>query len=265
MIYLTDFFGIGGYRRTPEGAWSWQHILFTSIMIAIMIFLGIFLGRKYRNNERLKNRTIMIAAIAIDAFEVLKIIILCVRSGDVIDTILHTLPLFLCSIMLIALPLAAFSKGRLKAAALDFILIFGFIAGIMGTVGAAQNYNTYPVLSFDNVVSAITHCISAFASLFIGITRMASLKSKNMGITCAILLGVVLLAQIANLTIPYNYMFLERDDGTPYSIISNMVNGNRLLYKIMVVGLLVLLIVLFYAFRILADKRKKKRSLVVSY
>ena len=105
MIYLTDFFGIGGYRRTPEGAWSWQHILFTSIMIAIMIFLGIFLGRKYRNNERLKNRTIMIAAIAIDAFEVLKIIILCVRSGDVINTI-YILYHFLCSIMLIALPLA---------------------------------------------------------------------------------------------------------------------------------------------------------------
>lgn len=157
--------------------------------------------------------------------------------------------------MLIALPLAAFANGRLKEASLDFVLIFGFIAGILGTVGAAQNYESYPVLSFDNVVSAITHCISAFSSLFIGITGMASLKIKNMWISITILLGVVALAQIANLTIPYNYMFLERDDGTPYSIVTLIVNGNKILYKFIVVGLFVLLITVFYAVKIIINKR----------
>ena len=77
-------------------------------------------------------------------------------------------------------------------------VIFGFIGGILGTVGAAHNYNSYPVLSLDNFVGAITHCIAAFSSLFIGITRMASLKIKNMWISIAILLGVTTLAQIAN-------------------------------------------------------------------
>ncbi|MDI9504384.1 MAG: YwaF family protein [Bacillota bacterium] len=256
-----DFFGIPEYKRVPEGAWSWQHILFTSIMISIMIFLGIFLGLKFRNNEKVKQRTIVIAAISINIFEIFKIIVLCLRNGNFINTILHTLPLFLCSIMLIALPLAAFTKGRLKEASLDFVLIFGFIAGISGTVGAAQNYNAYPVIGMDNVVSAITHCISAFSSLFIAITGMATLKIKNMWISCLMLAGFVILAQIANLTIPYNYMFLERHDGTPYSIFFNMVNGNLILYKIFVISLFVILIVLFYGFRILIDKRKKKLNL----
>jgi hypothetical protein len=119
MFLLIDFFGIGGYKRTPEGAWSWQHILFTSIMVSIMIFLGILLGLKFRKNEFFKKRIIIIAAISIDVIEIFKIIMLCIRSGDPLDTILHTLPLFLCSIMLLALPLAAFSKGRLKEASLD--------------------------------------------------------------------------------------------------------------------------------------------------
>lgn len=256
-----DFFGIPEYKRVPEGAWSWQHILFTSIMISIMIFLGIFLGLKFRNNEKVKQRTIVIAAISINVFEIFKIIVLCLRNGNFINTILHTLPLFLCSIMLIALPLAAFTKGRLKEASLDFVLIFGFIAGISGTVGAAQNYNAYPVIGMDNVVSAITHCISAFSSLFIGITGMATLKIKNMWISCLMLAGFVILAQIANLIIPYNYMFLERHDGTPYSIFFNMVNGNLILYKIFVISLFVILIVLFYGVRMLIDKRKKKLNL----
>lgn len=258
MVVLMDFFGIGGYTRTPEGAWSWQHILFTTIMIAIMIFLGVFLGVKFRKNEKLKNRTIVIAAISIDTIEIFKIVMLCIRSGNPLDTILHTLPLFLCSIMLLALPLAAFSKGRLKEASLDFVLIFGFIAGILGTVGAAQNYNAYPVLSLDNVCSATTHCISAFSSLFIGITGMASLKKNNMWISFLMLLLVTGLAQIANVTIPYNYMFLERHDGTPYSIFYNMVGGNLILYKIIVVGLFALLIALFYLYRIVTDRRKKQ-------
>ena len=226
-----------------------------------MIFLGIFLGLKFRNNEKVKQRTIVIAAISINVFEIFKIIVLCLRNGNFINTILHTLPLFLCSIMLIALPLAAFTKGRLKEASLDFVLIFGFIAGISGTVGAAQNYNAYPVIGMDNVVSAITHCISAFSSLFIGITGMATLKIKNMWISCLMLAGFVILAQIANLIIPYNYMFLERHDGTPYSIFFNMVNGNLILYKIFVISLFVILIVLFYGVRMLIDKRKKKLNL----
>lgn len=251
-----DFFGIGGYHRIPEGAWSWQHILFTSIMVSIMIFLGFFLGIKFKNNQKLKNRTIMIAAIFIDSIEIFRVTILCIRSGNPFDTIIHVLPLFLCSIMLIALPLAAFSKGRLKEASLDFVLIFGFIAGVFGTVGAAQDYNAYPVLSLDNVCGALTHCTSGFSSLFIGITGMASLKIKNMWISFAILLGVVSLAQIANIIIPYNYMFLERDDGTPYSIFFNMVNGNLILYKIIVVGIFVLLIAPFYLYKIMMDKRK---------
>ncbi len=261
MALKFDFFGFGGYERIPEGAGSFQHILFTSLMVLTAIFLSIFLSIKFKNKDNKKNKVIVFSAIAIDVVEIFKIIILCIRDGNVIDTILHTLPLFLCSLMLIALPLAAFCNGRIKEASLDFVLIFGFIAGVFGTVGAFQNYNAYPVISIDNVASAITHCISAFASLFIGITKMAKLKKENMWITYVILLAFSLVALVANKIIDYNYMFLERGDGTPYDIFYNLVNGNSFLYKIIVIGLFVLLISCFYIYKIIRFKKSKRDNI----
>lgn len=260
MNIINEFLGIGGYKRTPEGAWSWQHLVFTFSMVAIALFLAIFLGIKCKNSKKGQNIAIIVSAIIIDLAEIFHVVILGIRQNDFIQPILLNLPLFLCSLMEIILPLAAICKGRFKEALLDFVLIFGLIAGIMGTVGAAQNYNAYPVLSFDNVVSAIIHCVSAFASLFIGITGMAKLKKENMWISFVILLGLTVLATIANKTIPYNYMFLERDDGTPYSIFFNLVGGNMILYKIIVVGLFALLIAGFYVFKIIWNKKGKKKG-----
>lgn len=75
------------------------------------------------------------------------------------------LPLFMCSIQLITIPLAAFTKGRIKEASLDFVFIFGALGAVLGTYFAGNNYASYPVISFDNVNSGITHAISGFAAL----------------------------------------------------------------------------------------------------
>ena len=154
--------------------------------------------------------------------------------------------------------MAAFCKGRLKEASLDFVLTFGILGAVFGTVSASQNYSAYPVLSMDNVFSAITHCISGFASLYIIISGMESLKKKNLWITLSILGGFTVAALIANLTIPYNYMFLMNHDGTPYVIFWNMVGGNRVLYAITVVAIFVVYIFLYYYIYHWIKNRKTK-------
>lgn len=242
---MKEFFGIGGFTREPEGAWSWQHILFVSLMLVAMIALAVFLGLKNREKElKTKNKVLIWAAILIDGFELMKIIVNCIDGG--FDAMRRMLPLFLCSIQLITIPLAAFSKGRLKEASLDFVMTFGILGAIFGTVGATQNYNAYPVLSMPNVVSAITHCISGFASLYIILSKMDSMQKKNIPFTLAILTGFCIAALIANLALDYNYMFLMNHDGTPYVIFWNLVGGNRVLYAICVVLLFFIYIILFY-------------------
>ena len=173
---------------------------------------------------------------------------------------LYNLPLFLCSIQLIAIPLAAFSKGRMEEAALDFVCIFGVLGAVLGTYGAGQNYGAYPVLSFDNVVSGLTHSISGFAALYILVSGMASMKRKNIGTTFGILLGFCAAAYGANLALDYNYMFLMAGDGTPYDILYNLVGGHQVAYPLIVVALFLVYIVIYYCGYYLATRKKTAKQ-----
>ncbi len=255
---MKEFFGIPEYARKPEGAFSWQHIAFVGSLMAVMVVLAIVLGLKNRKKPmNIKNRVLIIAAILIDLVEIIKLTAFGVNEGS--WSFLRTnLPLFLCSIQLIALPVAAFSKGRLKEAALDFVFIFGLLGAVAGTVGAIQNYNAYPVLGIHNVASGITHSIAGFSSLYIGISGMASMKKKNIPIVLAILLFFCAAAFIVNKLVDYNYMFLNRDDGTPYTILTALVGGNQALYTIGVIVLFLIYIAVFYLIYYLCTRKKAK-------
>ncbi|MBR4033290.1 MAG: YwaF family protein [Clostridia bacterium] len=253
---MKEFFGIGGYTREPEGYLSWQHLLFVTSLVAVMIALAVILGIKNKNKEySQKNKVIIASAILINVIEIFKIIMLCIANEDPMRWT-YELPLFLCSIQLIALPIAAFSKGRFKDAALDFVFIFGLLGALLGTYAAGNNYAAYPVLSIDNVASGITHTISGFASLYIAISGMASMKKKNIPITFSILGAFCILAYVANIIIDYNYMFLMRADGTPYQILYDLLGGHAVLYPCSVVALFIVYISLYYFIYYLVTKKK---------
>lgn len=257
---IKEFFGWNEYTRKAEGFLSWQHLVFVTSLMAIMVTLAILLGLKNKNAEAAKkNRVLIVAAVLIDSFELFKILILCLRAHDP-WTWLYELPLFLCSIQLIAIPIAAFSKGRLKQAALDFVLIFGILGAVLGTYGAGNNYGSYPVLSFDNAVSGITHSIAGFSSLYIAISGMGSMKKKNLPFTFAILFAFCGCALGANFLLDYNYMFLQKGDGTPYEILYSLVGGNPILYPLGVVLLFVLYILIFYSVYFLVRSKRAKKN-----
>ncbi|MBP5404547.1 MAG: YwaF family protein [Clostridia bacterium] len=260
MDAIKEFFGVGGYKREPEGFLSWQHILFVTVFIAVMVALAVILGRRNRNkDEKTKNKVIAWAAIILLFLKVLEMVVCCLKDHS-FRALLYLLPLFLCSMQMIALPLAAFSKGRLREAALDFVFIFGILGAVMGTYGAGQNFSCYPILSFDNVLSVITHTLSGFASLYIAISGLTSMRVKNIWITFTILCVFCVLAYIADILIPYNYMFLMRGDGTPYDIFYNLVKGNRVLYPMCVVLLFLLYLSIFYLVYFLVRKHKAKQA-----
>ncbi|MBR2342627.1 MAG: YwaF family protein [Clostridia bacterium] len=263
---MREFFGFGGYNREPEGFMSWQHLVFVSTLVLIMIALAVYLGIKNRGrSDKEKNRVLIWAALLIDGFELFKIVLCCFRSGNPLDWVCN-LPLFLCSIQLITIPLAAFSRGRMKEAALDFVLVFGILGALLGTYGAGNNYGAYPVLSFDNVVSGITHCISGFASLYIAISGMASMKRKNIPLSLGILSVFCILAYLANRLLPafnLNYMFLMRGDGTPYDLLYNLLSGNAVLYPLSVVLLFFLYIFAFTCiFGAVKAKKAQKKAVL---
>ena len=134
------------------------------------------------------------------------------------------------------------------------------LGSVLGTYGAAQNYGCYPVLSFDNLMSALTHTIAGFACVYIGVSGMKSMKARNIPITYAILGAFCVMASIANALVSYNYMFLIRGDGTPYDIFYNMVGGNAILYPMLVIGLFLIYIAAFYGIYWLIESRLKNKN-----
>ncbi len=256
---MKEFFGFGGYQRSAEGFMSWQHLLFVTILNVAMIVAGIIIGKKYKGKDATKkNKVLIITAMLVDGLELFRVVWFCIRSQDPWNW-LYNLPLFLCGIQLIAIPIAAFSKGRLKEAAVDFVFLFGVLGAVLGTYGAGQNYNAYPVLSFDNVSSGLTHVVSGFAAIYIGVAGMVNMKKKNIWITCTILGGFCAAAFVANALLDYNYMFLRRGDGTPYDIAYNLVGGNPVLYPLFVIGLFLAYMAVFYFIYYSVHKMKKSR------
>lgn len=258
---MKEFLGIGGYTREPEGYLSWQHILFVGFLLFTMFALSVWLGLRNRGRDpRAKNKVLIATAILMDAIEIAKIAIMCYRSDDP-TTWQNHLPLFLCSIQLITIPLAAFAKGRVRESALDFVFIFGLLGAILGTVGAGQNYNAYPVLSLDNVASGLTHCISGFASLYIVLSGQARMKRRNIPITYAILGVFCIAAYFANVAFGTNYMFLKQGDGTPYDVLYNLFGGSPVLYPLGVVVLFLIYIAAFYGIFFLIQRKKASRAI----
>ena len=243
---MKEFFGFDGFQRPAEGFLSWQHITFVTADMAVMVALALFFGHRNKNKDiKSKNKVLVFAAILINAVEIFKNVLFCIVERSPFDW-LYSLPLFLCSIQFITIPLAAFSKGRVKEASLDFVFIFGMLGAILGTYCAGNNYSVYPVLCFTNVVSAITHGTAGFCALYIHLAKMVSIKRSNCHFTFAILFSFCIAAYIANLFLSTNYMFLMRGDGTPYDIIYNLVNGNPVLYPLLVVVLFIVYIIVFY-------------------
>ena len=263
---MKEFFGIGGYQRPAEGYMSWQHLLFVGTLMLLMVALAVIFGIRTRRRERKPHDKVMvITAIVLMAVEAFKYAVLGIKAGLENDPEWWTvnLPLFLCSIQLFTIPLAAFAKGRVQEASMDFVMIFGILGAVLGTIGAAQNYNAYPVLSFNNVISGLTHAIAGFASIYIMVSGRGSLKEENMLITYAILLGLCAIAFGANAWLDYNYMFLRTPDGTPYEILYNLVGGDPVGYPLGVIALFLVYITVFYGIHHIVLLHKKKQTVNV--
>ena len=260
METIREYFGFGGYTREVEGYFSWQHIAFVTAFMAVMIAAAVFFGIRNKNKSPgEKNSVLIAAAILMIIFKIIEVSVIGVREQNPMQW-KYMLPLFLCSIQLITIPLAAFSRGRVREASLDFVLIFGVLGAVLGTYAAGNNYGSYPVVCFDNTISALTHTVSGFAAIYIAISGMSSMRRKNIPITYAIIVFFCAAAYIANVLIPYNYMFMMRADGTPYEIIYGWTGGSPVLYPIAVVVLFLIYIAAFYLVFYLITGRNRKRK-----
>lgn len=220
--------------RPAAGLFSWSHLLSVTIVFATAIFLGFFLGKKFKDNQKAQRNTFLIITAIILTLYIGKQSFLLATSDDIGNTLIEALPLFFCDMMLIIIPLATFSRGRLQEICFDFIAIGGFIMGFMGNYFAANIYASHPAISFLSLISSIDHSIAAFAAMFIFRSGLNKMEKRNIPFVIGVLFIYMTITLIVDYTLGKNFMFFMGGEGTPFDIFFNLVKGNLILYQIIV-------------------------------
>ena len=256
-------------NREPEGFLSWQHLTYATFMVALTVFLAVFLGRKFRNcTPEEKDRVVKVAAVVIVCCELFKIVLISIRAHDPWK-FRSMLPLFLCSINLFTIPIAAFCRGKFKEYAQDSVFMYGCLCMLAGSYLAANYFDGSPVLSFDPMMSVTTHCIAGFCSLYLGIAGCIRARLRCFLQSLLLIVGIEGIALLANLwnrgsdgEYESNYMFLSNSAGTPFEIFNTIAGGNQILYTLQVAASYLVYALLFIGVYALILRAKPKAQAV---
>lgn len=231
MNFYEWFFEEKG--REPAGLFSFGHIFSVTLALLIFLALAIFLGKKYRGDEKKTNLVLFISAIAIVSLQGAKISYLLVTTDNVIDCLIGNAPLYFCDIMIFMIPLAALTTGRFRDCCLDFLAICGLLMGFMGNYFAGNLYPNHAIISWAAMLALLNHSISAFASMFVWAAKLNKMEKKNIIIVISFLFIFMTFALIMAYVFDKNFMFFFHGDGTPFTIFDEYLSfGLKPIYQI---------------------------------
>ena len=247
--------------RNPDGLFSFAHLFTVTFVLILLVGLFVFLGYKYKNNNKAINNILKISALSIVVLYILEVtdgfVGLYFTKGYTLLTsegrrmylgqLINSVPLFLCDIAIFGLPIIAFSNGRVRAILSDFLGIWGIPMGVIGTYLAGNVFGVAPVISFDGLLCIFIHVLPAAVTVFLYYTKIATLEKKNMVPSLISFFCFSLFVLIYNYIFKSygaNIMFFFRGDGTPFDLFRPYVPLP--VYQLIVFTLYMLYMVLFY-------------------
>lgn len=263
MNFYEWFFEEKG--REPAGLFSFGHLFSVTLALAIAIVLAIFLGKRFRNNEKKQNVVLLVAAISIVTLQVLKIAYLLSQTDNIADCLIGNAPLYFCDIMIFMIPLAALTRGRFRDCCLDFLAICGLLMGFMGNYFAGNLYPSHAIISWSAMNALLNHTISAFASMFVWAAHMNKMEKRNIWVTIGMLFSFMTTALIMAYAFNKNFMFFFQGDGTPFTLFDMYLSfGLKPIYQtwiyVLQCGYMGLFYVIYYAIIKAINKKKQKEN-----
>ena len=261
---MSDFFSYFFlYEGRPAaGLLSREHVFMCTFILFHLVLLAIFLGSKYKNSPKAINIILRISAFIMIGLYIAEVsegfAVLFYEHGDILNTpkgqnrllgsIVNCLPLYLCDIAIFAIPIIAFTKGRIRTMLSDFLAIWGIPMGVIGTYLAGNVFLKAPAFSFDGLLCIFIHVVPAAVTVFLYVTGLASLQKKNMWSTTWAFMGFCAFVLFYNyLFHPFfgtNFMFFFGGDGTPFDLFRPYVRIE--IYQLIVLILYVSYMLLFY-------------------
>ena len=157
------------YVFEPAGLFTAAHLtLFFCTVCALAA--GLWLCRTM--TETGVRRTALVVSLLLWVLEILKIAFVLSRLPS--PTPNEYVPLYFCSIVLVAAPLSALGRGRLRLAGDAFLATAGLVGGIVFLLMPTTSLPRYPALHFISLHSFLLHGLMVFLGillLFRGIYR----------------------------------------------------------------------------------------------
>jgi len=168
----------------------------------------------------------------------------------------YTLPLHLCSLMCIILPLMAFTKNKLL---MEYSYAIGLATALMTIITPDVYY--YPSSSFIYLQSMLVHGIICFIPIFLVFGMGFRPNIRNLPKVIGMLAGLAILITPVNYITDGNYFFLRYPaPGSPMELFANMVGSPWYLIPTLLLGC-VLWTALYLPF-IIIEQRTKCKQLV---
>ena len=249
--FFINFFRLDG-AESANCYFKPEHIIVSIIITLLYIGLAVFFGIKYKNKEEnQKLRPIKVSAfIHLSMYFTWLIVALIKTKHDSsywLELFRFALPLFMCDIQLIAIPVAAWGKGKAQKTAMDLCVILGILTALMGAWFNAGTFSNNQIWCFYSINNYVNHCVPGFVSLYIIISKQYNMRIKDSWITILVLLAFAAFALLFDHTLGYNYMFFKESSGTPFFIFENWAKGNLFLYDVFVLMSMILFIVIYYS------------------
>ena len=264
--------------RVIEPFFSKAHIFTVTFFLFHCVVILFYLGRKYKDNPKAIEKIMKVVAfimISLYVLEITRSITANIHKGLDLTTakglktlrgmIVNNVPLYLCDVAIWAIPIIAFTKGKARTICSDFMAIWGLPMGIIGTYLAGNIFGVVPVFSFDGLLAIFLHVVPAAFTVFLYVTKLASLERKN------ILMDVIAFTAFMTFVLIYdyifnplngtNFMFFFHGEGTPFDLFKPYVP--LVVYQIIVFVLYFsyhfLFLIIFNAIRDAINKKKQTK------
>ena len=260
MDFLLSHDWLG--REGPSYAFKWDHFLIIILMMAVGVFLSLFLRKKEQKTIKFTLIILWGVGLAIVTFYYIFIYCLCAtHSAGYVFNIESMLPFHSCLMFYYVFPVALFVKNKyIKVAANNFLVIVNMIIGFI-TLFVGCPSPGYSALSFFGLQTLIYHGIIVIVPMIMVVTKFYDLKIEDVkyGLLAFAALGLTMWIFDAITGCDYFYFY----DGHTFPVFKFISeNVNNLVWTLLIVSCYVItgcaMHFIIVAIKYLIDKKQKK-------
>ena len=198
------------------------------LLLAVTTIGFIWFLRKKNSEKIVKISLIVIWAIAVLA-DVIKISV-SVATGEFVWS--GSLPLYVCSIFMYAMPFVIWGKGKIRNIASTYVCTIGLFGAFMNYVIPSLTVD-YSLFSFYGLHTTIFHSMLLVGAFVILFTGYQEIRFRDFGWT---FLGFVVLTfgvVIINYIIPADYMYFRTGEGTSLGIVMDIASATKFFWPVL--------------------------------